>query len=205
MVKVGKIQDHTHLTEEETEKVFQFVMNKFKLLRSEAERQIRGLNATPKYGLSFQGNMGLFNIIMKNEKKAEPKEVKRNNTIVLDEGNGKIINDLWIEFNNVKTEKEYNKWSEKVKTTQFGTYGTIPFMETLDNFEPKYPNEVLKKDFITGIEKALDLPLTYKKKISLEDIKSTSTSDQLFKNIQPNLQPVLEKVQPFCKSKSRAI
>lgn len=98
--------------------------------------------------------------------KIENQEV-RNNTIVLDEGYGKVINDLWIEYNNIKTESNYTSWADKIRTTKFGTYGSISLLETINKFEPKYPNDVIKKDFITEIEDALNIPKnirTYKKK-----------------------------------------
>lgn len=92
----------------------------------------------------------------------------RKNTIVLDEGSGKVINDLWIEFNAIKTERDHASWSEKIKNTMFGTYGSIPLLEVINKFEPKYPNDVIKRDFITEIEDSLNIPKnirTYKKNI----------------------------------------
>jgi len=55
--------------------------------------------------------------------------------VVLNEGNGKIINKLYNDWNNVKTEKEYKKWVEEVRSTKFGTYGTITYDEVMKNFD----------------------------------------------------------------------
>ena len=55
--------------------------------------------------------------------------------VVLNEGNGKIINKLYNEWNNVKTEKEYKEWVDKVRSTKFGTYGTLTYDEVLKNFD----------------------------------------------------------------------
>jgi hypothetical protein len=60
--------------------------------------------------------------------------VKKRIVVVLDEGYGKVINDLFNQWNNVKTKSQYDKWVSKVRETKFGTYGTIPFEEVLKNF-----------------------------------------------------------------------
>jgi hypothetical protein len=75
--------------------------------------------------------------------------VKKRILVVLDEGNGKVINDLFNEWYSVKNEKEYNVWAEKIKNTNFGTYGTTNINDVLEKFEfdKSKVNEVTKKDF----------------------------------------------------------
>jgi len=77
--------------------------------------------------------------------------------IVLDEGNGIIINDLFNEWNNIKNEKDQKLWNEKIKNTKFGTYGTVGLMETIKKFNPQM-QEVIKRNFYTEIESALGIP-----------------------------------------------
>lgn len=75
--------------------------------------------------------------------------VKKRILVVLDEGNGKVINDLFNQWYSIKNEKEYNAWAEKIKKTNFGTYGTININDVLEKFEfdKSKVNEVTKKDF----------------------------------------------------------
>lgn len=73
--------------------------------------------------------------------------MKNNIQIVLNEGNGKVINKIFSQWNNIKTEKQYKLFSDKVKNVSFGTYGTIPFIEVLDKFTPQFPNEIIKTAF----------------------------------------------------------
>jgi hypothetical protein len=84
--------------------------------------------------------------------------IKKRIVVVWDEGYGKIINNLFNQWNNVRNQSQYNKWVAKVKETKFGTYGTIPFNDVLNNFEFNKSNaihEVLKKDFLKEVNKAL--------------------------------------------------
>ena len=55
--------------------------------------------------------------------------------VVLDEGYGRVINQLYNEWNNVKNQKEYDNWVSKVQNTNFGTYGTVPIWGILENFD----------------------------------------------------------------------
>lgn len=80
---------------------------------------------------------------------------KISNEIVLNEGNGIIINKLYNKWQKIKTEKEHDAWSDLVKKTKFGTYGTIGIFEVLEKFEPKFPNEIIKRDFTNELKKAL--------------------------------------------------
>lgn len=75
--------------------------------------------------------------------------------IVLNEGNGKVINSIFNCWNNVKTEKQYALFTDKLKNVKFGTYGTIPFFEVLEKFNPKFPNEILKLSFYSETKKIL--------------------------------------------------
>lgn len=76
-------------------------------------------------------------------------------TIVLDEGSGKVINKLYDKWHNIKTPVQQQKWVESIRKTTFGTYETLPLLEVLKTFEPKYPNEIVGKAFVDEIKKAL--------------------------------------------------
>lgn len=80
---------------------------------------------------------------------------KISNEIVLNEGNGVVINKLYNKWQKIKTEKEHDAWSDLVKKTKFGTYGTIGIFEVLEKFEPKFPNDIIKRDFTNELKKAL--------------------------------------------------
>lgn len=56
-----KTQGWTQLTEEETKQIFAKVSERFGMLYSESERQIRGLIYSG-YKVDFDGNFGLFNL-----------------------------------------------------------------------------------------------------------------------------------------------
>ena len=75
--------------------------------------------------------------------------------IVLDENNGKVLNELYEIWSSVKTNKQYADWVKKVKSIKFGTHGTVSIIEVLDNFNPKFPNEIIKKDFYNELKQAI--------------------------------------------------
>jgi len=77
--------------------------------------------------------------------------------VVLDEGNGKVINNLFNDWTKIKSESEQEKWNEKVRLAKFGTYGTISIFEVLDkfDFDKASLNEVVKRDFKKEINNAL--------------------------------------------------
>jgi len=82
--------------------------------------------------------------------------MKQKINIVMNEGSGKVINKLFNYWNNIKTEKQYKVFETKLKNTNFGTYGTIPFFEVLNKFNPVFPNEILKTAFYSEIKKILN-------------------------------------------------
>jgi hypothetical protein len=78
--------------------------------------------------------------------------------VVLDEGNGKVINDLYTQWNNIKSDKDHENWNEKVKATTFGTYGTTSIKEVLEKFEfdkSEKINSVSRQDFKNEVYYAL--------------------------------------------------
>jgi hypothetical protein len=62
------------------------------------------------------------------------------------------IQDLFQTWNTIKTIEEWNQWSKKVLDTKFGTYGTIPFIEVIENVEFKFDSEYKKNTFINEIK-----------------------------------------------------
>ena len=69
------------------------------------------------------------------------------------------INQIYNQWLSVKNENDWKKWKENVKSKKYGTYKNKDILDILDNFEPKYPNEIIKKDWITELHKALDITL----------------------------------------------
>lgn len=78
--------------------------------------------------------------------------------VVSDINNGKVINDLFNQWNNIQNDKQYSSWVENVKKTKFGTYGTISINDVLQEFEfDKSPiNSVVKNDFKKELNNALN-------------------------------------------------
>jgi uncharacterized small protein (DUF1192 family) len=102
--------------------------------------------------------MDFFREIDKKSRMGEGGGVGNRVLVVLDEGNGKVINDLFTQWNNIKTEADQEKWNEKVRNTTFGTYGNISINEVLDKFEFDKStgiNGILKKDFKNELNSAL--------------------------------------------------
>lgn len=64
---------------------------------------------------------------------------------------GDIIQDIVNYWSNIKTEKQYSLFADKVKNTTFGTYGTIPFFEVFNNFDIKFINNHAKQSFIKEV------------------------------------------------------
>jgi hypothetical protein len=71
-----------------------------------------------------------------------------------EEGAGAVINDLYSKWSSIKDETQQKEWATQVKDTKFGTYGTQPFLDVLNNLNPKFKNEVERASFITEIQKA---------------------------------------------------
>lgn len=83
----------------------------------------------------------------------------RNRTIVvLDEGYGQIINDLYTEWNNITNQKEQEAWEARVNKIKFGTYGTVSIFDVLKNFEfdrSRGGNSIMKTDFKNELRYAI--------------------------------------------------
>jgi hypothetical protein len=129
-------------------------------LKAEIEFELKTQSTSARYSrLIDEQNLLLYRLGRDNEMKmAQGGGIKKRIVVVWDEGYGKIINNLFNQWNNVRNQYQYNKWVAKVKETKFGTYGTIPFNDVLNNFEFNKSNaihEVLKKDFLKEVNKAL--------------------------------------------------
>lgn len=77
-------------------------------------------------------------------------------TIVEHINNGKIINEIYDQWVSIKTEKEYKDWSEKVAATKFGTYSNITILQLMEKMECRFPNQIIKKDFINEVTDAYE-------------------------------------------------
>lgn len=64
------------------------------------------------------------------------------------------IEKLMIQWEKIKTQKQWNSWAKKVKNTKFGTYGTIPFHEVFKNTGVKYTSGFASMYFLEEIERA---------------------------------------------------
>jgi hypothetical protein len=71
------------------------------------------------------------------------------------ENYGNIIQNIANFWQTVKTEKQYNDFVTKIKETKFGTYGTIPFLKVMENFEIRFINKLHEKEFKKEIAKIL--------------------------------------------------
>lgn len=49
----------------------------------------------------------------------------------------------------------WNKWAEKIRTTKFGTYDTIPIEEVIKNTEVKFLNTYHKNEFHKEVKDAM--------------------------------------------------
>ena len=65
--------------------------------------------------------------------------------IVDDVNNGKIVNELFNQWNSIKTEDEHIKWSEKVAATKFCTYNNITILQLMEKWGCRFPNQIIKK------------------------------------------------------------
>ena len=74
--------------------------------------------------------------------------------IVLNEGDGIVINSLYNQWDKVKNRNDYLIWQEKIKNTMFGTYKSIGLLETIKKFNPQL-SDYMKKQFLKEIENTL--------------------------------------------------
>ena len=88
-------------------------------------------------------------------KPKEEEDYAAGGEIVLNEGNGKVLNELYSQWDKIKTDAEHKAWEKKVAETKFGTYGTISIFEVLDNFHPHFRNEIEKKHFYDEVTDAI--------------------------------------------------
>jgi hypothetical protein len=98
------------------------------------------------------------------------------------------VNDLAIEINNlynqwhkVKNDKDYKEWQEDVKSKKYGTYKNKDILDILDNFEPKYPNDIIKRDWIIELHKALgqDIPTHLRANVKVSDYEINKLQERI--------------------------
>jgi hypothetical protein len=77
--------------------------------------------------------------------------------VVEDRGYGKVINELYNQWNEVKNEEEYSRWKEKLRNTKFGTYGDIPISQVLKNFD--FDNAPINSFHLKTFKKEVELAL----------------------------------------------
>lgn len=129
---------------------------------------------------------------VKNQKK---KEVKKKAIIDVENETANIINEAFNEWDNISNESEHEKWSNKVSGLRFGTYKNQNILDVIVKFEPKYPNLVKKKDFITELYKALkiELPESLKPKMEIKPVIEDSEEVKEWKEAIENLNMLLEE------------
>jgi hypothetical protein len=99
-----------------------------------------------------------FQEVMKLLKEKDGKYAKGGNVeVVRNEGNGKVINKLYNQWDAVKNQTQQSKWEADVRNTKFGTYGTVSFNDVLNNFDFDNANvsSFKIKTFKTELQNAL--------------------------------------------------
>ena len=61
---------------------------------------------------------------------------------------GTIVQDLYNEWDKIKTQEQYNAFSDKIKALRFGIYGTITLKEVIEKHGVK---GWLKAEFIKEV------------------------------------------------------
>lgn len=82
--------------------------------------------------------------------------------------NGVVLNEIFNEWNNIKDEAQHKRWTNKVKSTMFGTYKNEDVMNTFKKWKPVFPSEWMEGAFFRELSTALKLPLP-KGKIEFAD------------------------------------
>lgn len=87
--------------------------------------------------------------------KEELKGDKKEDSYIVDNvNNGEIINSLFKEWSSIKTSEQHEKWAKRVANTKFGTSKDKTILNVMGNFNPKFPNEIIKRDFINEVQEA---------------------------------------------------
>ena len=71
-------------------------------------------------------------------------------------GHGIEINKVWNDWMEIKTKKQHDKWSLRVGSLRFGTYKNLTILDVMPNFNPQYPNSVLKDNFLKELKDAVN-------------------------------------------------
>lgn len=87
--------------------------------------------------------------------KEELKGDKKEGSYIVDNvNNGEVINSLFKEWNSIKTPEQHKEWAKKVANTKFGTYEDKTILSVMSDFNPKFPNEIIRRDFINEVQEA---------------------------------------------------
>jgi hypothetical protein len=151
--------------------------------------------------------LALKDLIKGNKRKPIKKYAKGGQVkVVLDEGNGKVINKLYNEWDNVKTQAEYDKWVKKVQNTKFGTYGTITFAQMLKNFDfdnapiSSFKLKTFKKELESALNKYADGGYmakggnVSKGELVWRKLTQSQRLDLLHKNFTPQITPRSQEI-----------
>ena len=71
-------------------------------------------------------------------------------------GYGIEINKAWSDWMKIKTKKQHDKWALRVGSLRFGTYKNLTILDVMPNFNPQYPNSVLKDNFLKELKDAVN-------------------------------------------------
>ena len=74
-------------------------------------------------------------------------------TLVENINSGVKVNKLFTQYLKIKTEKQFIKFTEKLKTVRFGTYKTVNLMEIIERFDKGNCNEIVRADFLRLVKK----------------------------------------------------
>jgi DNA polymerase III sliding clamp (beta) subunit (PCNA family) len=128
----------------------------------------------------IQGDALSYSKTINSKKKESAKPVKVGtfeSITEIDNDAANSFNEIYKEWNKIKTKNQWDKWAEKVRLLKYGTYQNKNILDMFENYDLKYPNEVIKRDFLVELHKALKLKvpenLKTKTEIKTEPIDET--------------------------------
>ena len=77
-----------------------------------------------------------------------------NNQVVANVNNGIIISKIYYNWCKIKNDTDYKNWQVKAGSVRFGTYKTDSIFDVISNFDPQFPNEVIRADFLRELKDA---------------------------------------------------
>lgn len=125
--------------------------------------------------------------------------------------NGVVLNEIFNQWNNIKDEAQHKRWTNKVKSTMFGTYKNEDVMNTFKKWKPVFPSEWMEGAFFRELSTALKLPLPKGKiefdkggslpeKIKIKEITLSTYDHSVFAKNLPSFEKANEVIYFVWKS-----